>query len=281
MMKVIDMDKKVWIITGCSSGIGWGTAKAALSSGDYVVMTARKSHQLSQLASLYPKQAIAMKMDVTNTDEMDTVVKETLNHFGRIDVLVNNAGYGYRAAIEESEDDEIQKLFDVNVFAPVRLIKRVLPAMRKQKYGLIINITSIGGVRGAVGNGMYSASKGAMELATDTLYKECAPLGIKVLMVEPGAFRTAFYDNLRGTAENIGDYADTAGKWHIENMTNMRNQPGDPEKAGEVLVRLADMEKLPKHFAMGSDAVNVIEDEYTARLTELKEWSELSSETDF
>lgn len=280
-MKVIDVDKKVWMITGCSSGIGWGIAKAALSAGDYVVMTARKTDLLSQLALMHPERAIAMQMDVTDTTEMDTVVKETLNHFGQIDVLVNNAGYGYRAAIEESEDDEIQKLFDVNVFAPVRLIKRVLPAMRKQKRGLVINITSIGGIRGAVGNGMYSAAKGAMELVTDTLYKECEPLGIKVMMVEPGAFRTAFYDNLRGTAENIGDYADTAGKWHIENMKNMRKQPGDPEKAGEVLVRLAGMENLPKHFAMGSDAVKIIEAEYTARLAELKEWSEVSSQTDF
>ena len=280
-MKVIDVDKKVWMITGCSSGIGYGIAKAALSAGDYVMMTARKTDLLSQLSSLYPKQAVAMKLDVTDTVEMDNVVEETLNHFSRIDVLVNNAGYGYRAAIEESEDDEIQKLFDVNVFAPVRLIKRVLPAMRKQKHGLVINITSIGGIRVAGGNGMYSAAKGAMELAADTLYKECEPLGIKVMMVEPGAFRTAFYDNLRGTAENIGDYASTAGKWHIENMKNMRNQPGDPEKAGEVLVRLAEMANPPKHFAMGSDAVKIIEAEYTARLAELKEWSEFSSQTDF
>ena len=275
------MDKKVWMITGCSSGIGYGIAEAALSAGDYVVMTARKTDSLSKLVSIYPERAVAMQMDVTDTVEMDTVVKETMNHFGQIDVLVNNAGYGYRAAIEESEDDEIQKLFDVNVFAPVRLIKRVLPAMRRQKHGLVINITSIGGVRGAVGNGMYSAAKGAMELVTDTLYKECEPLGIKVMMVEPGAFRTSFYDNLRGTAENIGDYANTAGKWHIENMTNRRNQPGNPEKAGEVLVRLAGMENLPKHFAMGSDAVKIIKTEYTARLAELKEWSEFSSQTDF
>ena len=146
---------------------------------------------------------------------------------------------------------------------------------------MIINITSIGGVRGAVGNGMYSAAKGAMELASDTLHKECEPLGIRVLTVEPGAFRTSFYDNLRGTAENIDDYADTAGKWHVENITNTANQPGSPEKAGEIIVKLAGLEKLPKRFALGSDAVKVIEDEYTARLAELKQWADMSRKTDY
>ena len=128
---------------------------------------------------------------------------------------------------------------------------------------------------------MYSAAKGAMELASDTLYKECEPLGIRVLTVEPGAFRTSFYDNLKGTAENIGDYADTAGKWHVENVTNAANQPGSPEKAGELIVELAGMKELPKRIALGRDAVKIIEEEYTSRLAELKEWSGYSRRTDY
>ena len=244
-------------------------------------MTARNTERLKELSADYPEQAVSMQLDMTNLQECENVVRETINRFGRIDVLVNNAGYEYRAAVEESEDAEIQKLFGVNVFAPVRLIKKVLPFMRERKQGLIINITSIGGVRGAVGNGMYSAAKGAMELAPDTLYKECEPLGIRVLTVEPGAFRTSFYDNLKGTAENIDDYADTAGKWHVEKVSNAANQPSSPEKAGELIVELAEMKKLPKRIALGSDAVKIIEEEYTSRLAELKEWSDYSRRTDY
>lgn len=275
------MDKKVWLITGCSSGIGRGIARAALESGDCVALTARKTDMLADLAAEFPEQSLVVKLDVTNPQEMETAVQSTLERFGKIDVLVNNAGYGYRAAIEESEDQEIRRLFEVNVFAPIRLIQLVLPHMRLRKDGMIINITSIGGVRGAIGNGMYSAAKGAMELASGALYKECAPLGIRVLTVEPGAFRTAFYDNLMGTRQSIDDYADTAGKWHIENVTNAANQPGNPEKAGRLIVKLAGMDKLPKRFAMGSDAVHIIEEEYKARLSELRAWVDMSRETDF
>ena len=274
------MKDRVWFITGCATGIGNGIAKAALSAGDSVILTARNAERLEKLHQEYPNHSVVIPLDVTDNFQREQAVRRAIECFGRIDVLVNNAGYGYRAAIEESEADEIKRLFDVNVFAPIELIKLILPDMRKRKSGLIINITSIGGIRGAVCNGMYSAAKGAMELASDTLYKECEPLGIKVMTVEPGAFRTAFYDNLRGTSTSIDDYADTAGKWHTDKITNNRDQLGDPDKAGEIIVQLSGMSELPKHFALGSDAVNVIETEYSARLEELHKWADMSRRTD-
>ncbi len=272
---------RTWFITGCSSGIGRGIAKAALNAGNQVVVTARNIEKLKELTEFYPDKAYAVTLDVSKLEDIEHAVKAACDKFGTIDVLVNNAGYGYRSAIEESEMDEIQRLFQVNCFGPIELIQKVLPLMREKKSGTIINITSIGGVRGAIGNGMYSAAKGAMELASDTLYKECKPLGIRVLTVEPGGFRTGFYSSLKGTSKNIKDYAETAGKWHIENMVNHYNQPGDPDDAGKIIVDMVEKEKLPKRLALGSDAVKIIRDEYEERLIELQEWSNISRQSDY
>lgn len=272
---------KTWLITGCSSGIGRGIAKAALEAGDQVVATARNIEKLRELTEAHPDTTLAVKLDVERQEDIERAVKTTRERFGGIDVLVNNAGYGYRAAVEESELEETRRLFDVNLFGPLALIQTVLPLMRPQKSGCIVNVTSIGGVRGAVGNGLYSAAKGAMELLSDTLYKECEPLGIRVLTVEPGAFRTGFYGSLQGTAKNIEDYTGIAGKWHIENVTNLHDQPGDPDKAGRLIVETVNGETLPKRLALGSDAVRIIRAEYEDRLAELNRWSEVSSRTDF
>ena len=272
---------KTWFITGCSTGIGRGIAKAALASGDNVVLTARNIDKIKDFAEQYPDNAYCISLELNNDDDIINAVKSTIERFGTIDVLVNNAGYGYRSAVEESEMSQISKLFQVNFFAPFRLIQEVLPIMRTNGKGTIVNVTSIGGVRGAVGNGMYSAVKGAMELLSDTLYKECEPLGIRVLTVEPGAFRTAFYDSLQGTGNIIHDYADTAGKWHIENVENQRNQLGSSEKAGQVLVKVISGETLPKRLALGSDAVKIIRAEYQDRLSELEKWEQISIQTDY
>lgn len=272
---------KTWLITGCSSGIGRGIAKAALEAGDQVVVTARNIDKVKELADACPERALALALDVENEADIPRAVSAAAERFGGIDVLVNNAGYGYRAAIEESEPEAVRRLFQVNVFGPLTLIQTVLPIMRAQGGGTIVNITSIGGMRGAVGNGMYSAAKGAMELLSDTLHKECAPLGIRVLTVEPGAFRTGFYGSLMGTGRILPDYADTAGKWHIENVTDRHDQPGDPDKAGELIAGTVAREDMPKRLALGSDAVRIICEEYQSRLAELEAWSAYSAQTDF
>ena len=202
-----------WLITGCSSGIGRGIAKAALEAGYNVVVTARKPETVTEITADYPDNSLVLALDVSNEDSIRSAVADSIEKFGTIDVLVNNAGYGYRSAIEESEWNEIERLFQVNCYGPVRLIQEVLPHMRAKKKGVIINVTSVGGVRGAVGNGMYSAAKGAFELASDTLYKECAPLGIKVLTVEPGAFRTSFYRKSSGRSRSKRYDAQAASPW--------------------------------------------------------------------
>lgn len=272
---------KTWLITGCSSGIGRGIAAAALKRGDQVVLAARNLEKLREIAKEYPGKALAVKMDVTSKEDRKAALQAALNAFGGIDVLVNSAGYGYRSAVEEGEEEEIARLFAVNFFGPGALIKEVLPLMRKKKSGTIVNVTSMGGIRGAVGNGWYSAAKGALELLSDTLYKECGPIGIRVLTVEPGAFRTGFFDALHGTKQNIADYGETAGHMHLENAKNHHDQPGNPDKAGEVLVKLINRGQCPQRFALGSDSAREIRREYENRLAELAKWEALSRESDF
>ena len=193
--------KKTWLITGCSSGLGREIAEAALRHGENVALTARNPKTIWALAAEYPEQAMTLRLNLQDRESMQHAVDKVCERFGRLDVLVNNAGHGYRAAVEESEPDKIEELFDTNFFAPAELIKMALPVMRKQKNGLIINVTSIGAVRGALGNGYYSAAKGALELLTEALAKETEHLGIRTMLVEPGAMRTRFFDDsLAGTA---------------------------------------------------------------------------------
>lgn len=192
---------KTWLITGCSSGIGAGIAKAVLKSGDQAVVTARNKEKVQDIVGQYPDRALAVSLDVTDNSSIHNAVKEAEARFGRIDVLVNNAGYGYRAAVEEGEPEAVNTLFQTNLFGPVELIKAVLPGMRERKSGAILNVTSIAAARSAVGSAYYASSKAALELLTNGLMKELAPLGIKVMVVQPGAFRTRFYDgeSLQGT----------------------------------------------------------------------------------
>lgn len=273
---------KTWLITGCSSGIGAGIARAVLRHGDHAVVTARKPEALAELVKEYPDTALAVKLDVTDGASIQAAVEEAKKKFGGIDVLVNNAGYGYRAAVEEGEPEQVNILFQTNVFGPVELIKAVLPLMRAQKSGVILNVSSIAAARSGMGSGYYAASKAALELLTDGLMKEVAPLGIQAAIVEPGAFRTHFYDtSLKGTAVKIDDYAETAGKNRKENIVNKQNQPGDPEKAGEVLVEVVEGGKLPKRLLLGSDAVKVVRAEMEDRIKEIDAWEDISRKTDY
>ena len=272
---------KTWLITGCSTGIGRGIARAVLKSGDQAIVTARNIARIEDFAVDYPDMCLALSLDLTDTMSMERAVASAIERFGRIDVLVNNAGYGYRAAIEESEDQEIDRLFATNVFGPTRLMKLCLPQMRKNRSGIIINVSSIGAVRAAVGNGFYSASKAALELVSDALGKEVAHLGIHVITVEPGAFRTSFYDSLHGTRQVIEEYTQSVGHMRLENVVNHHDQQGNPDAAGEVIVDLIASGKLPCRLPLGSDAVRIIEGELKNRLNELTAWEECSNRTDY
>ena len=271
-----------WLITGCSSGIGRGIAKAVLKHGDNAIVTARNISTVADIVENYPDTAIAVPLDITNIESIADAVKAVADNFGGVDVLVNNAGYGYRSSIEEGEEESVNLLFDTNFFGPIELIKQVLPYMRAQKKGAIINISSIAAARSGVGSGYYAASKAALELMTDGLMKEVAPLGIKVMTVEPGAFRTKFYDtSLKGTQKQIEDYADTAWKTRKENIVDNQDQPGDPDKAGEVIYETIQKENIPKRLLLGSDAVRIVSAEMKERLQEIEDWSAISTQTDY
>lgn len=272
---------KVWLITGCSSGLGRGIARAALEAGQQVAVTARKTETIREFAQKYPDRALILPLDLQNRESMKSAVQRVCERFGRIDVLVNNAGHGYRAAVEESEPEKIRELFDTDFFAPAELIQMVLPAMRRQKSGLIVNVTSIGAVRGALGNGYYSAAKGALELLTDSLAKETKHLGIEAMLVEPGAFRTRFYDEaLRGTDRKIADYDVIGDRYRKEQCANQRNQPGDPIKGGQVIVETILGKERPFRLLLGSDAAEAAETEMEQRLKEIRKWKQVSGSTD-
>lgn len=195
---------KTWLITGCSSGIGRGIAKAVLKKGDNAVVTARDTSKIADLVDQYPNTALGVALDITKKESISAAVKQAQERFGTIDVLINNAGYGYRSSVEEGDIDDVNLLFNTNFFGPIELIKEVLPQMRANKNGAIVNVSSIAAVRSGVGSGYYAASKAALELMTDGLAKELKPLGIKVMIAQPGSFRTNFYDtSLKGTKNKI------------------------------------------------------------------------------
>lgn len=273
---------KTWFITGCSSGIGRNIAKAALKKGDQVVVTARSIGALEDFVEEYPDTAFAARLDLTKKETIMDAVQKAQKRFGCIDVLVNNAGHGYRAALEEGEPEDVEEVFQTNLFGPIELIKMVLPQMRERKQGAIINISSIAAVRSGVGSGYYAATKAALELLSDALWKEVMPLGIKVMIVEPGAFRTNFFDtSLKGTRIKIDDYAETAGKNRKENMQNKHDQPGNPQKAGALIVDIIEKHDYPKRLLLGSDAVQVVKDELQERLAEIERWKTISYRSDF
>ena len=272
---------KTWLITGCSSGIGRGVARAALAKGDNVIVTARSVSGVEDFVSEYPDRAFAVALDLTNPESIDIAFRTAMERFGRIDVLVNNAGYGFRSAVEEGENEAVRALYDTNLFGPLALIKKVLPQMRERKEGTIVNVTSIAAVRSAVGSAYYASSKAAMKILTNGLQKELAPLGIRVLEVQPGAFQTRFYDaSLKGTQNKIGDYEETVGKSRPENLKPVQ-RPGDPEKGGQIIVDTVLGEKMPKTLYLGDDALRAVTDEYTALLKELVEWAPISHKSGY
>ena len=271
-----------WFITGCSTGLGRAFAEAVLDHGHNAVVTARDVSKVRDLAAKYPATALALALDVTDDTQVSAAVDTAEDRFGAVDVLVNNAGYGYRAAVEEGEDDAVQRLFDTHVFGSVRTIKAVLPGMRARRSGTIVNLSSIGARICPEGSGYYSAVKAAIEALTLSLRKEVAPLGITAMVVEPGGFRTDFAGrSLTQAAVPIADYADTAGKRRKEHDTYHGTQPGDPAKAATALIQAVESDAPPYMLLLGNDTSDGFRAALDALRTEVDDWESLSRSTDF
>ncbi|OMC34488.1 short-chain dehydrogenase/reductase [Mycobacterium colombiense] len=271
-----------WLITGCSTGLGRALAEAVIGAGHNAVVTARDAAAVADLVESAPERVLTAALDVTDHAQVASAVRRAVERFGQIDVLVNNAGYGYRAAVEEGDDADVRALFETHFFGTVSMIKEVLPGMRARRSGAIVNISSIGAQLTPVGSGYYSAAKAAIEGISGALRGELVPLGISVTIVEPGAFRTDFAGrSLVQSATVIDDYAATAGQRRKENDTMHGNQPGDPAKAGNAIIAAVESPDPPAFLLLGPDALAAYRYRADARAAEIQKWEELTSSTDF
>jgi NAD(P)-dependent dehydrogenase (short-subunit alcohol dehydrogenase family) len=271
-----------WLITGCSTGLGRALAEAVLERGHNAVVTARTAATVQDLAERHPGTALPLALDVTERAQVVSVVDQAVDRFGAVDVLVNNAGYGYRAAVEEGDDAEVRQLFATNVFGPVDLIKAVLPGMRERRSGAIVNISSIGARICPPGSGYYAASKAALEGISGSLRKELEPLGISVTAVEPGGFRTDFSGrSLTQASTPIADYAETAGKRRKENDPTHGTQPGDPVRAAAALIEAVEAAEPPAFLLLGEDALMAFHAVADHQLAEVAAWEQVSRSTGF
>ncbi|MGB9224103.1 oxidoreductase [Mycobacterium sp.] len=271
-----------WLITGCSTGLGRALAEAVIAAGHNAVVTARDAARVADLADATPDRVLAVALDVTNPGQVAAAARQADERFGGVDVLVNNAGYGYRGAIEEGDDADVRALFETHFFGTVAMIKAVLPGMRARRSGAIVNISSIGVQLNPVGSGYYAAAKAAIEGISGALRGELAPLGISVTVVEPGAFRTDFAGrSLTQSATVIDDYAATAGQRRIENDTMHGNQQGDPAKAGTAIIAAVESPEPPGFLLLGPDAVFAYRYVADARAAEIAKWEQLSTSTNF
>lgn len=273
---------KVWLITGSSSGFGRSLTEAVLRGGDRVVATARKPEQLDNLIKQYPDTIKTVRLDVTNLQEVQAAHESALNAYDRIDVLVNNAGYGAIGAIEEVSDQDIKRQFDTNFFGALNMTRAVLPTMREQRSGHILNISSVAGVVSFIGGGIYCATKFALEAVSEALAQEVKPLGIKVTIIEPGSFRTDFSGRSIVTPEHaIADYAETSGKVIKWTQELDGNQPGDPVKAVAAMIQVVESDNPPLRLALGEDSVNGITQKLESMQAELETWKSVSLSTAF
>lgn len=272
--------QKVWFVTGASRGMGLEIVKAVLESGDKVVATARKPGQFPALLINDPNLLVT-QLDVTSEEQAKKAVEGAVQHFGRIDVLVNNAGYGLLGAIEESGASEVEAIYRTNVFGLLNVTRAVLPLLRKQGSGHILNMSSLGGYQASVGWGIYCSTKFAVEGITEALYGELKPLGIHATIVEPGFFRTDFMDSssLQRTRGQIEAYAATVGKTRTFADANSGQQPGDPAKLARVLLEIVAEAEPPLRLPVGPDAVRRIEEKNNAVMAEVERWRILSEST--
>ena len=271
-----------WLITGCSTGIGREIARAALEAGHSVVVTARRVESVADFTDEYGDLAVTVALDVTDKEQIATAVRTATDAFGGIDVLVNNAGNGYLAAVEEGEDDQVRKLFDVNYFGVVDMIKAVLPGMRARGSGHIVNISSMTGPVANPPNGYYSSTKFALEALTEALAQEVKPFGIKVTAIEPGAFRTDWAArSMWESATPIGDYDDTVGsrKTMIKEFAN--HLPGDPRKAADAVLMVTGLDDPPLRLLLGRDVLKAVRDKLAAFSASIDEWAPVTKDVEF
>lgn len=274
--------KRVWLITGASRGIGARIAAAALANGDAVVATARDASSVTQRFGTQPA-LLAVSLDVTNEAQGIAVAKAAIEHFGRIDVLVNNAGFGLLGAVEEASADEVRRVYETNVFGLLNITRAVLPYMRAARSGHVINLSSVGGYASGPGFGVYCSTKFAVEGLSEALHAELAPVGVKVTVVEPGYFRTEFLEgnSLVESPSTIADYDSTAGEVRKIAKAVTLNQPGDPDKLAQTMIILVEAKKAPLRLPLGSDCVAAIEAKNAFVADELQTWREVSVSTDY
>ena len=274
--------KRVWFITGASRGIGALIAEAALADGNAVVAAGRNVaaivERLGESAALLP-----VALDVTDETQARAAVQQAVEKFGRVDVLVNNAGFGLLGAVEESADKDVRRMYDTNVFGLLNVTRAVLPTLRAQRSGHVINISSIGGYRGSAGFGVYSSTKFAVEGITEALHAELKPLGIHATVIEPGYFRTDFLDgsSLVVAPEVIADYDASAGAVRRKAQEMNHNQPGDPNKLAAAMIKLVDAPTPPLRLPLGTDTLAAIAAKNAYVTQETETWKALSASTDF
>ena len=273
---------RTWFITGASRGFGTLIAEHALRAGDAVIATARKPQDITDRLGDHPN-LLAVRLDVTSEEEAHQAVAEGIKRFGQIDVVVNNAGFGVLGAVEETSAKETERLFATNVFGVLNVTRAVLPHLRRQRSGHIVNISSVGGYQAFIGWGVYCSTKFAVEGISEALHQELAPLGIRVTVVEPGFFRTDFLDeqSLIKTELELSDYDDTVGKIRKFSEGANHAQPGDPLKFSEAMLALVNAPNPPQRLAMCSDTVALVGEKNRFVDAELSEWKELSISTDF
>ena len=273
---------KVWFITGSSRGIGVEIARAALGAGETVIATGRNLDQVTQALGVRSERFLPLALDISVPGQALDVVKAGTERFGRIDVLVNNAGYGQLGMFEESSPEEVEQQYRVNVFGTMEVTRAVLPVMRRQRSGHVFTITSIGGLRGGAGGSLYCSTKFALEGWSESVAAEVAPFGIGFTAVEPGFFRTDFLDSssVRYALNSIPDYAQETKKIREFYDARSHQQAGDPAKLAQSLLQLAANPNPPLHFLAGTDAVGVLKARIERDQKQLADWETLSSSTD-
>lgn len=271
---------KVWFITGSSRGLGRSLTEAVLAKGYLVAATARKPEQLNELVEQYPGKILPLALDVTKKEQIQAAIAETVAHFGRIDVLVNNAGFGITGAAEAFTDEQVSSQLEANLYGPIEITRAVIPYMRRQKSGRILNISSIGGRVGSAGVSIYQAAKFGLSGFSEAIARELAPLGILVTSVEPGGFRTDWAGDSMTFAPVVDGYEDT-----IEQIkTVLRGggfiPVGDPRKAARVMIDLSENPEPPQHLVLGSEAVAILEQADAKRAADTAKWKPVSISTD-
>ncbi len=270
-----------WLITGCSTGFGREIARAALADGHQVVVTARNRDAVADLADEFGDRALPIALDVTDGGQIAAAVAAATDAWGGLDVLVNNAGHGYLSAVEEGEDAEVRKLFDVNYFGSVDMMKAVLPGMRAQGSGRIVNISSMTGLVANPPNAYYSSTKFALEAVTEALATEVRPLGIKVTLIEPGAFRTDWASrSMKESSTPIADYADVATRKDLIKQF-ADHLPGDPRKVAEAVLMVTRADDPPLRLLLGRDVLKAVRDRLSAFSTSIEEWAPVTKDVNF